>query len=369
MSQSRIFFLDNLRAFVVFLVVVLHGSLTYMAFAPEWWYVLDTENSLFFTAVVLLVDVPIMQALFFIAGYFAYPSLTKRGSGSFIREKAIRLGLPWLFGTLFLAPPTAYMIYFSRGVPISFWEFWTNDFWGPLYQQSVYWFLGILFLLFVLLGLAYAGSRRVRSLARRDSRPTWRLFAAFVILMTAGFLLMNLFFPLDTWSHVYIFVFQPLRLTLYAGYFLLGLYGYLHGWLTPGGYKPGWIWLLWFIVSGLLYLAYRFTIPGPEQTTVILKLGNAVLFNIFCVSALMAGMAVFERWVNGRGPFWRSQARNSYGIYYVHPLILYPLAYFFVPVTMSIFLKAPVVIGVAWLLSWGVSALVLTRLPGLRRIF
>ena len=369
MNQSRIFFLDNLRAFVVFLVVVLHGSLTYMAFAPEWWYVLDPENSFFFTAVVLLVDVPIMQALFFIAGYFAYPSLAKRGSGAFIREKSIRIGLPWLVGVLLLAPPTAYMIYVSRGVPVSLGEFWTNEFWGPLYQQSVYWFLGILFLLFVLLGLAYAGSKQVQNLAQRDARPTWRLFAAFVILMTAGFLLMNLFFPLDTWSHIYIFMFQPLRLALYAGYFLLGLYGYLRGWFTAGGYRPGWTWLLWFVVSGLLYLAYRVIIPGPEQTTVLLKLGNAILFNVFCLSALLAAVRIFERRVNGSDRFWRSQSRNSYGIYYVHPLFLYPLAYFFVPVTMSVFLKAPLVIAIAWLLSWGFSALVLTRLPGLRRIF
>jgi len=38
MNQSnRIYFLDNLRAFVIVLVVVLHGSMTYMAYASPWW--------------------------------------------------------------------------------------------------------------------------------------------------------------------------------------------------------------------------------------------------------------------------------------------------------------------------------------------
>jgi len=39
-TSNRLYFLDNLRAFVVLLVIVLHGSMTYMAYAPEWWYVL-----------------------------------------------------------------------------------------------------------------------------------------------------------------------------------------------------------------------------------------------------------------------------------------------------------------------------------------
>jgi peptidoglycan/LPS O-acetylase OafA/YrhL len=46
-QTNRIYFLDNLRAFVIVLVVVLHGSMTYMAYAPPWWYVLDSQNSLF----------------------------------------------------------------------------------------------------------------------------------------------------------------------------------------------------------------------------------------------------------------------------------------------------------------------------------
>ena len=85
--SERLYFLDNLRAVVIVLVIVLHAAITYMAFAPEWWYVLDPERSLFFTMVVLLVDVPIMLIMFFVAGYFALPSLAKRGRPLFLREK------------------------------------------------------------------------------------------------------------------------------------------------------------------------------------------------------------------------------------------------------------------------------------------
>jgi hypothetical protein len=56
-------------------------------------------------------------------------------------------------------------------------------------------------------------------------------------------------------------------------------------------------------------------------------------------------------------------------VYYVHPLILYPLALVFVPLPLSIYLKATGITLLAYLASWGLSAGVLTRLPGLRRMF
>ena len=94
-NSDRIHFLGNLRAFVILLVILLHGSLTYMVNAPVWWYVVDPQSSLLFTVLVLLVDVPIMQAMFFISGYLAMPSLQKRGAAGFLKEKVVRIGIPW----------------------------------------------------------------------------------------------------------------------------------------------------------------------------------------------------------------------------------------------------------------------------------
>ena len=67
-TSNRMLFLDNLRGFVVLLVIVLHGSMSYMAYAPTWWSVLDRQNRRSFTMLVLAIDVPIMPILLFIAG-------------------------------------------------------------------------------------------------------------------------------------------------------------------------------------------------------------------------------------------------------------------------------------------------------------
>ncbi len=365
----RLYYLDNLRAAVIALVVLLHGSMTYMAYAAAWWYVVDPQSSLAFTMLVLVVDVPIMPAMFFVAGYFALPSLQKRGPGRFLRDKALRVGLPWALGVIFLAPLTAYMIYFSRHVPMSYLQFWATDFWGKMYQQSVYWFLGILMALFALLALAYGqnprryGTRTVEP----DGRLTVWLFGA---VITAAFLVISRFFPIDAWSHNYLFVYQPVRVPLYIGYFALGVTAQQHGWFTPAGYNPNLgAWGMTAFMSGVAYLGCRMTGAPEPAAAFILAIVTGVLFNLFCLSAIIAGVTVFQQKVNGAGRFWRSQAANSYGIYYVHPLILYPLAYLLVAVPLPIGVKAVVLIVATLLLAWGVSALVLKRAPLLSEMF
>ena len=369
MQSHRMYFLDNLRAFVVLLVVVLHGSITYMAYAPAWWYVLDPKNSELFTLLVLLVDVPIMPILFFIAGYFALPSLQKKGSRQFVKDKLVHIGVPWVFGVLFLAPLITYMIYFSRGVPMSFLEFWRTDFWGKMYQQSVYWFLGILLVMFGVLARVYEWGDRLHG-PQRMVRPTGKVFAAFIALTGAGFLIISLFFGPDAWSHNYLLVYQPVRVPLYIGYFALGIYAYQRGWFTASGYRPEigpWGWAC--VLSGLAYLAYRWSVASTVDAAFPVKAGTALLFNTFCFTALIAGSAFFQHKVNGAGPVWRSLAANSYGIYYFHPLILFPLAYLIVSFEWPVFLKAVTIILLTILLAWGISALVLKRVPFLRDMF
>lgn len=365
-EHRRLYFLDNLRAVVILLVIVLHASITYMAFGPPWWYVVDTETSLAFTQLVLLIDVPIMPAMFFVAGYFALPALQKRGPRRFLRDKIVRVGLPWILGALLLAPPTAYLIYYSRQVPMSFLEFWATDYWGPLYQQSVYWFLGVLMLLFSVLAAAYTLGPRIQTAVPRPEPRPIRPLLLFSIVVTATFLLINLFYGIDDWAHIYLFVYQPVRVPLYVGYFCLGIYAFLRGWFTGDGFNPnGGLWVTAAVLTGVGYLGCRMTPDGGAG----LFLATGILYNAFCLSTLLASLALFQAALDLATPFWRSQAANSYGIYYVHPLILYPLAYLLVGTSLPIGLKALLLIGITGLLSWGISALVLKRLPFLSDMF
>lgn len=371
-QQTRTIFLDHLRAFVAVLVVILHGSMIYMASAPSWWYVVDSQQSLLFTMLVLLIDVPIMPTMFFVAGYFALPSLIKRGAESFRREKWLRIGLPWLFGLLFLAPPTAYMTYFSRGAPISLLEFWSTQFWSVAFQQSVYWFLGVLLFLFLGLSLSYQFGGAESLQKRQVKLPDWRFFVTFLIVVGLAKLFLNQFFAVDSWfNSLYILVFQPLRVPLYLGYFWLGLHAYRQGWFTPDGYQPRMDhWIGWWSSTAILYLIHRlYILPTELEPRLALQLLHAILLNAFCLSSLLFGLALFRAIARADHPIWGRLSAHAYGIYYIHPLVLYPLGYLMLPITLPLPIKAPLVILTAIVLSWAVSRFVLTRVVGLRRIF
>jgi glucans biosynthesis protein C len=366
-DRPRLYFLDNLRAFVIVLVIVLHASITYMVAAPEWWYVLDPDRSLFFTSIVLIVDVPLMPALFFVAGFFALPSLARRGSSGFVREKIVRLAIPWAVGVIFLAPLATYMTYVSRDIPTGYWEFWTTDFWGPMFQQSVYWFLGVLFALFLVLAWASEASPRVAASEPRVEEPRARLFVTFIALTAAGAALFAPALGVDDWMPLFPFTVQPARIAFYIGYFVLGIYAERRGWFSATGFRPDlgpWGWGC--VLAGVAYLTVR--LAGPLDTAA----GRAVaagLFAVFCLAAVIAGIAVFERWFNGSGRAWHTLAANSFGIYYVHPLILYPLAYLLLDLPAPAAVKATILVLVTLAGSLAVSALVLKRLPGVRRAF
>ena len=112
--MERLYFLDNLKTCIVVLMVVFHAAMSYMAYAPEWWYVLDGDSSLVGTVFVLWADIFIMPVMFFVAGYFALPSLARHGRIGFWRKKGVHIILPWLVGALVCAPYIAYLTIASR---------------------------------------------------------------------------------------------------------------------------------------------------------------------------------------------------------------------------------------------------------------
>jgi glucan biosynthesis protein C len=367
--RERFFFIDNLRVVVIALVIVLHASITYMWFAPQWWYVIDPDQSQgqLFMTLVLLIDVPLMPALFFAAGYFALPSIEHRGISGFLREKTIRVGAPWVIGVVFLAPLATYMTYVSRHVDVGYLQFWTHDFLGPLYQQSVYWYLGALFVAFLITAWVWAASPALRASTPRAGRPSSLLLVGFVAATALGSALVAARYGVDDWQPAAILVLQPARVAFYVGYFALGVYAERRRWFTDDGYRPEpgpWAWGA--VIAGFGYLALR--LSGPIDT-VAARVTASVLFSVFCFAALMGSLAVFQRVGNWSSTAWRILGANSYGIYYVHPLVLYPLAFVFVGVTIPPIAKVTILVVVTFTISLAVSALVLKRVPGLRRMF
>jgi len=112
-SSNRLIFFDNLRYLMILLVLIFHSGASYGSIVAFWPYH-DPNPSEFVDIVMMLLDVFIMNILFFIAGYFTLPSLQNKGGGSFLKAKLKRLGIPWLVVTILVLPILDYIHYYTQ---------------------------------------------------------------------------------------------------------------------------------------------------------------------------------------------------------------------------------------------------------------
>ena len=116
--------LDNLRAFVILLVLSFHSVLAYLQFLPASPYpfdsppylwraipIVDSHRWLGFDLYCAWQDVFLMSLFFFLSGLFVWPSLDRRGIANFLHGRILRLGLPFVLVVAILMPPTLYPTY------------------------------------------------------------------------------------------------------------------------------------------------------------------------------------------------------------------------------------------------------------------
>ena len=100
-----------------------------MVRGPQWYYVVDTQNSVLFNVIVTISDVFVMPTLFFLAGFFGVRSLLRTGQVAFWRSKVVRIVIPFFMGILFLAPAVNYIYFLSRlDTPPAYLDYWWNIF-------------------------------------------------------------------------------------------------------------------------------------------------------------------------------------------------------------------------------------------------
>jgi|GEM_PF-256561 len=339
--KRRMYFFDNLKVFVILLMVVFHIAMGYTTWDLKWWWVNDIKKDNFFDLFVLETDVYIMPIMFMIAGYFAAMVLVKKEVSKFWQEKIQRIVLPWIGGVVFIAPLVGYSVVFSRtDTPPNYFYFWTNIF-IDYYHQAAFWFLGVLTLFFLLLTVAYQFKPSYFKKSSQISIPSGWFFPIFTLITAAFFFVGNLFFWNDAWVNLkYILVLQPVRIGLYLCYFGLGVYAWKNSWFTQEGYNPRLLpWGISAFVMLFVFLAYRVAFTLVPITSAMNKAGHALTFAVFCITATFALIALFQKFVDSDAYLWRRLAANSYTIYFIHPCVVIPLAYLVQNLEVNIWIK------------------------------
>jgi peptidoglycan/LPS O-acetylase OafA/YrhL len=380
-----------MRAFVTLLVLAHHALIAYIGGLPKppavfgqppftWgaFPVLDTATFAPFGALVGVNDTFFMSLMFFISGLFVLDSLSRKGAWAFLRDRVIRLGIPFAVCASLLAPLAYYPSYLLTGAnpsPLAFAKAWISlSSWpaGPA------WFIWVLLVFGALAAAAYQVAPRVLAAlgapaANAEAKPL-RFFLVLLGASMAAYAALAVVFGPLAWLAFGPFSVQAARILHYLVYFAAGIgvgaVGLARGLLSPHGalQRRWWVWLcaapVAVAISAVLGLAGL--IAGRPNDPVFALMG-AVGFTIGCATLCLTVMAVFARFVRRRSAIWDSLSANAYGMYLVHYVFVTWIQFSLLRSALPGYAKGLLVTLSVIALSWLVAA-GLRRLPGLRRV-
>jgi len=377
MSKSSIA-LNNLRGVVILLVVAFHAFTAYLGSQPasprafdvppyDWrsYPILDNERWFGLDLFCAFQFLYLMQLMFFLSGLFVWPSLQRKGIKSFVSDRFLRLGVPFLIGAYLFMPLTYYAAYRVTAADSGWPAFWSQWLALPFWPTGPMWFLWyLLFLNLVAAGLYWAAPRAGEHLAQLASEAGRRPSRFFLVLLVASalaYMPLSALFPPWQWAQIGPFAVQPAFAGQYAIYFFAGLavgaHGLERGLLDANGTLPSrWLawtfaavasFVLWIVPAALIWNGQNF--PGLQ---IISDLGLV----FFSATASFGLIAVFLRFAAAPRPIAEMLAERSYGIYFVHYLIVVWLQYILLAFSASAVVKALIVWGGAVVLSWMVTS-------------
>ncbi len=320
-TLPRVYWLDNLRTLMVFLVVLIHAAVVYEknGMGALWWIVSDPSTSDVPGMVFLILNIFVIATLFFISGYLTPLSLQSKSGWTFLTSKFKRLIMPWMIAVLILIPLYKIIFLYSRNLPQEGWA--TYFHWNALWSQNWLWFLPVLFLFNIL----YLGLSR---LPLKLSHITLR--QAMGILFVIGFLYSVYmdYSNLHGWTKTVLIDFQNERLLIYFLMFLLGAMCYQRKAFVSERknkklslilHSTGWIPLnLYFFL-----LIYSLMNPGHYLVsklvhTVLLRLN----FTLSLAYLLYTVITTSRTYLNRQGPISKTLSQNSYSVYIIHVIVM-----------------------------------------------
>lgn len=380
--------LDLTRAAITLLVIAHHSVLAYHRYAPPagkftgdnliWaaFPVIDPARGPGLDAFTLWNDSFFMAMMFLLAGLFVPPSLARKGAGRFLRDRLLRLGLPFVGAAAVLGPLAYYPAYLLRaeasGHP-GFWKAWSAL---GVWPAGPAWFLWVLLAFSAVAAALHAWAPGVA--VASAGWGTWvreRPVRACLVLSAGATLL---YLPTFRWVSPYDwfswgpFTVQTGRILLYFWYFALGCAlgageGVAEAWMSPAGPLAR-RWVAWQTAAGVGFVGFVAALVGALVTRGQgMVLAATVLFSVTGALTTFGFLAGFARWGHGGGAVIASLTRNAYGIYLVHYALVTWTQHQLLTLAAPGLVKAALVTAIAIGASWAATIL-LRRIPGVARV-
>jgi glucans biosynthesis protein C len=370
--------LDNMRGLVIVLVLAFHSVMAYLGFLGsstlpfdqppyEWraFPIVDSHRWFGFDIFCASQDVYLMSLFFFLSALFAWPSLERKGSQKFLGDRSLRLGVPFVFGLLVVAPIAlypAYRVVATDPSPIAYGQHYLAL---PFWPDGPMWFLWQLLALTVLVtALRRFAPGWVERLGWLSSRaidqPVW-YFVGLATICALAYVPLALAFTPWQWSEYGPFSMQSSRPLLYAVYYFAGLgmgvCGLGRGPLATDGKFAG-RWRLWLGIALTSFVAWMgLTALGMNDTAQFLpQLGSDISYALAGASGCFFMIAVFLRFGARRSRILGCLSHNAFGLYLFHYVFVVWLQYALLGLALIAVAKAAIVLAGTLALAWAATA-------------
>jgi glucan biosynthesis protein C len=313
-TTDRLFFLDNLRVFLITLVIAHHVG---QAYGPTggWWPIQEAAR----TALLgpfFVVNRSFMMSLFFlIAGYFTVIACDVKGPIVFLKGRLLRLGIPVVIYGLIMIPLQIF-VFAPPGTKGSAWPIDVGHLW---FLQHL-----LIFSAGYVLWRLFRGNRTNSNLnpINPPGNLPILLYALALALITG---VVRIWYPIDRWSHVLGFI-----RVMYAdiprdlGFFIIGLMAGRHKWILKFPTRFGRSWLLIGVIATILMYVY---ILGLEKILLINPMAKNIAYLIWeqllCFGLSIGLIILFREKLNFTNRLEKVLAKSQYSAYIFHiPLVI-----------------------------------------------
>jgi glucan biosynthesis protein C len=377
---SRLFFIDNLRTGLVILVVLHHVAVVYGGIVPSFYYIEPPFNDplagLVLLAFALFNQAWFMGAFFLLAGYFTPGSFDRKGSGSFLKDRLLRLGIPLVIFYFVLSPISSIGYWL---MPASLTGITTPLTWQAyphLLGTGPMWFLAML----LIFTFGYAAWRmlirnRTSSSTSKSSLPSTLRIGIFILALALVSYLIRIVVPIGK----FVLEFPTLAyLPQYFSFFVIGTVASRHDWFRSLPRSMGVVGFVIAVVAGvalfpIAFISLLISLENASQRLPPFGYGTwqSAVYTLwdstFAVGMVLGLIPLFRRFFNGQGRFGRFLSQHSYTVYVIHIPIVVFLAYALRGIELAALLKfgmaAVIVVPTCFAVAY-----IVRKIPGMSRI-
>jgi hypothetical protein len=371
-SKARNLSLDRARTFLTLVVLLHHAVIPYTYFGHT-----DPTSWIGFDIVVLATDSFFMAMFFFLSGLFTWPGIARKAPSVFLRDRLLRLGLPFAIAAFTVIPLAYYAIALRHEPELSFTAFWWKTVTVGPWPSGPIWFVWVLLAFDLTASLLYRVSAHLVDPGNRISLRGFEQPAAFWLMLVVVTALVYvpslLYFGGSKWFELGPFSVQASRILLYFAYFFIGVSvgaaNFDRGILSADGQLPKqrWLWVFatlipYCLMWGMIYIK-REVLGNPDPQPHWYQAIYSTFFVLFSGSILLAILAFFlHQKSSGPNLLDRMQA-DAYGIFLVHYPIALWIQYALYDYSLPAIVKAAIGFVLTVILSWALTA-GLRKIPG-----